>query len=50
MTEDELIYRLQYLSPTDIWERQQLLHEYCYKNNIDLGYIHDKPLKIYMIG
>lgn len=50
MSLDELLRLLQYTKPMDIFERQQLIHEYCYANNIDLNCLYEKPLRIYMLG
>ena len=50
MSYEELIWRLQFLEPTDIFEKQCLINEYCYANNIDLNRLCEKPLRMYMIG
>lgn len=50
MSLEELLILLQYTKPTDIFERQQLLNEYCYANNIDLNCLYERPLKMYMLG
>lgn len=35
MSYEDLIRLLSYLQPEDIAERQALIREYCYANNID---------------
>ena len=50
MSYEDLLWQLQFLEPSDIWERQELIHEYCYANNIDLNRLYEKPLKMYIIG
>lgn len=50
MSYESLLWQLQYLQPEQIWEKQQLIHEYCYANNIDLNRLYEKPLKMYIIG
>lgn len=50
MSLEELLRLLQYTKPTDIFERQQLIHEYCYANNIDLNYLYERPLRMCMLG
>ena len=37
MSYEEFIWRLQMIPAIDIFERQELLHEYCYSNDIDIG-------------
>ena len=41
MSYEDLLWQLQFLEPTDIWERQELIHEYCYANNIDLNRLYE---------
>ena len=50
MNYEELLWQLQYLKPEDIWERQQLIHEYCYANQIDLNSLYQKPLRMFIIS
>lgn len=50
MSYENLLWNLQFLEPIDIWERQELIYEYCYANNIDLNRLYEKPLKMYIIG
>ena len=50
MSYEDLLWQLQYLQPGQIWEEQQLIHEYCYSNNIDLNRLYERPLKMYIIG
>ena len=50
MSYEYLLWSLQFLESTDIWEKQELIHEYCYANNIDLNRLYDRPLKMYIIG
>lgn len=49
MSYEDLLWQLQFLEPTDIWERQELIHEYCYANNIDLNRLYEKPLRMFII-
>ena len=50
MSYEDLMWQLQYLQPGDIWEEQQLIHQYCYANQIDLNNLYERPLKMYYIG
>lgn len=49
MSYEELLLQLQYLRAEDIWERQQLIHQYYYANQIDLNILNEKPLKMFII-
>jgi len=40
MSFQDLIRLLSYLQPEDIHERDALIREYCYMNNIDLSIIY----------
>lgn len=42
MNFQDLIRLLSYTQPEDIHERQELVNEYCYANNIDLNKIYNK--------
>ena len=50
MSYEDLLWQLQFLEPNDIWERQELIHEYCYANNIDLNKLYERPLRMYSIS
>lgn len=37
MSYEELLRLISYTQPEDIHERQELINEYCYMNNIDFS-------------